>query len=263
MIFAIGSVVVGLLAALMVTSPTRAKKQSAKPTKASKNSPKKREITSINLSEADMNGKRKLDYHLKIVKLACDFELIYIEGTPGNDGFGQRLFDHVTNNNGFRNEGVLMVAKRRVSQADNSVLANVNNSFPRRVIIRSVGEEGSTHENRISILRALQAFLVRTDNNKFGYAYIVNKESDLTPQVDTELEPMDHYIHDMVIVNLMCRVFEDTGSGWYAANTDSALDFFTGPTFPLYAIEQLGYPSFNINGGGYAPGFNLAVEEGA
>jgi len=31
----------------------------------------------------------------------------------------------------------------------------------------------------------------------------------------------------------------------------------------LYAIEQLGYPSFNINGGGYAPGFNLAVEEGA
>ena len=61
MIFAIGSVVVGLLAALMVTSPTRAKKQSAEPAKASKNSPKKREITSINLSEADMNGKRKLD----------------------------------------------------------------------------------------------------------------------------------------------------------------------------------------------------------
>ena len=61
MIFAIGSAVVGLLAALMVTSPTQAKKQSAKPAKASKNSPKKREITWINLSEADMNGKRKLD----------------------------------------------------------------------------------------------------------------------------------------------------------------------------------------------------------
>jgi hypothetical protein len=39
--------------------------------------------------------------------------------------------------------------------------------------------------------------------------------------------------------------------------------FFTGPTFPPYAIEQLGYPSFNINGGGYAPGFNLAIEDGA
>jgi hypothetical protein len=88
-----------------------------------------------------MNGKRKLDYHLKIVKLACDFELIYIKGTPGNDGFGQKLFDHITNNNGFRNEGFLMVAKRHVSQADNSVLANANNLFPRRVIIWSVGEQ--------------------------------------------------------------------------------------------------------------------------
>jgi hypothetical protein len=58
-------------------------------------------------------------------------------------------------------------------------------------------------------LRLLQAFVVWTDNNKFGYAYIVNKESDLTPAVDTDLEPMDHYIHDMVIVNLMCSVFED------------------------------------------------------
>jgi hypothetical protein len=114
----------------MVTSPARAKKQSAEPAKASKKSPKKREITSINLSEADMNGKRKLDYHLKIVKLACDFELIYIKDTPGNDGFGQKLFDHITNNNGFCNEGVLVVAKRRVSQADNSVLANANNLFP-------------------------------------------------------------------------------------------------------------------------------------
>jgi hypothetical protein len=156
-----------------------------------------------------------------------------------------------------------MVAKRRVSQADNSVLANANNLFPRRVIIRSVGEEGSTHESRLSILRALQSFLVRADNNRYGYAYIVNKESDLTPAVETDLEPMDHYIHDMMIVNLMCSVFEETGSGWYAANTENALDFFSGPTFPPYAIEQLGYPSFDINGGGYAPGFNLPVEDGA
>jgi hypothetical protein len=263
MIFVIGSAIVGLLAALMVTSWAQAKKQSAKPAKASKNSPKKREITSINLSEADMNGKRKLDYHLKVVKLACDFELIYIKGTPRNFGFGQKLFDHVTYNNGFRNKGVLMVAKRLVSQADNSVLANANNLFPRRVIIWSVGKEGSTHQSRISILRALQAFLVQTDNNKFGYAYIVNKESNLTPAVDTNLEPMDHYIHDMVIINLMCRVFEDTGSGWYAANTKNALDFFSGPMFPPYAIEKFGYPSFDINGGGYTPGFNLPIEDGA
>jgi hypothetical protein len=67
-------------------------------------------------------------------------------------------------------------------------------------------------------LSALQAFLVWTDNSKFRYAYIVNKESDLTPAVNMNLEPMDDYIHDMVIINLMCRVFEETGNGWYAAN---------------------------------------------
>ena len=263
MICAIGCAVVGLLATLMVSSPTRAKKQSGEPVKATKTSPKKKAITSIRLTEADMSGKRKLDYHLKIVKLACDFEMIYIDATPGSDGFGQKLFDHITNNSGFRAEGILVVAKRRVSQTDNSVLSNANNAFPRRVIIRSVGEEGSTHESRLSILRALQAFLVRTDNNKFGYAYVINDDSDLTPAVETDLEPMDHYIQDMMIVNLMCSVFEETGNGWYTANTEHALDFFSGPTFPAYAIEQLGYPALGINGGGYAPGFNPPVGDGA
>jgi hypothetical protein len=174
-----------------------------------------------------------------------------------NDGFGQKLFGNITDNNGFRDEGILMVAKRRVSQADNSVLCNANNTYPRRVIIRSVGEDGSTHASRLAILRALQAFLVRTDNNRFGYAYVVNDESDLTPTLEKDLEPMDHYIHDMLIVNLMCSVLEETGSGWYAANSDSALDFFSGPTFPPYAIEQLGYPASGINGG------TLPVQDGA
>ena len=245
MIFTIGCAIVGVLAALMVTSPARKKQID----KATKKSPKKKAVASIQLSEADLSGKRKLDYHLRILKLACEFEVISIDGTPGNDGFGQKLFANITDNNGFRDEGILMVAKRRVSQADNSVLCNANNTYPRRVIIRSVEEEGSTHASRLAILRALQAFLVRTDNNRFGYAYVVNDESDLTPTLEKDLEPMDHYIHDMLIVNLMCSVLEETGNGWYAANSDNALDFFSGPTFPPYAIEQLGYPASGINGG--------------
>jgi hypothetical protein len=89
-----------------------------------------------------MNGKRKLDYHFKIVKLTCDFELIYIDGMPRNDGFGQKLFDHIIkNNHRFCNKGVLMVAKRRVSQANNSVLANANNSFPRRLSLFAWSEK--------------------------------------------------------------------------------------------------------------------------
>jgi hypothetical protein len=60
-----------------------------------------------------------------------------------------------------------------------------------------------------------------------------------------------------------CLIFEDTGSGWYAANTDCALDFFPGPAFPAYAIEQLGYPAWDLSRNGYAPGFNLPIEDGA
>jgi hypothetical protein len=79
MIFTIGCAIVGVLAALMVTSPARKKQID----KATKKSPKKKAVASIQLSEADLSGKRKLDYHLRILKLACEFEVIYIDGTPG------------------------------------------------------------------------------------------------------------------------------------------------------------------------------------
>jgi hypothetical protein len=98
------------------------------------------------------------------------------------------------------------------------------------------------HENRISILRALQAFLVQTDNNKFGYAYIVNKESDLTPTVDTNLEPMDHYIHDMVIVNVMCRIFEDTGVVGTPQIPTAHWTFLLGQRFLCTPLSSLGIP---------------------
>jgi hypothetical protein len=73
---------------------------------------------------------------------------------------------------------------------------------------------------------------------------------------------MDHFIHDLMIVNLMCLIFEDTRSGWYEANTEYALDFFSGPAFLAYAIEQLGYPTLGLGIGGYTPNFNLKVEDG-
>jgi hypothetical protein len=57
-------------------------------------------------------------------------------------------------------------------------------------------------------------------------------------------------------------LFEDTGSGWYAGNTNYALDFFSGPAIPAYAIEQLRYPIWGLSSNGYAPGFNLPVEDG-
>jgi hypothetical protein len=53
---------------------------------------------------------------------------------------------------------------------------------------------------------------------------------------------MDHYIQDAPIVNIILSVFEDTGEDWYTDNLANALDFFSGPNFPPYAVEQLGYP---------------------
>jgi hypothetical protein len=260
MILALGaSAFIVLLTGIMMTSPTRDKSKKVSPVKKS---PKKKVITSIQVTEADMKGKRKLDYHLRITKLACDFELIYIDATLGNDGFGQKLFDHITNDAGFRAEGILAVTKRRVSLEDSSVMTNVKDTYPRRMMIRSVDEGTSTHASRLAVLRALQAFLVRPENNKFGYAYVVDDASDLTPTHEADLEPMDRFLHDETIVNMMCLVFEGTGPGWYAANRLSALDFFSGPNFPAYAIQQLGYPVNGIDFGAYAPGFNPPLNGG-
>jgi hypothetical protein len=55
-------------------------------------------------------------YHLKILKLRSNFELIWIDATPGNDGYGQKLYNHITTRDeGFLDNGIFMVAKRRVS----------------------------------------------------------------------------------------------------------------------------------------------------
>jgi hypothetical protein len=178
---------------------------------------------------------------MKIVKLRPDFELIWIDSSvAGTDGYGQNLYDHILNENGFRNEGVLMVLRRRKSKENNDILTNATDTYPRRCILRMVDE--STHETRLTVLRAMQAYLIRPEFNKFGYEYVINDASDLTPPDDSELELMDHYIPDAQIVNIMLAVLEDTGDTWFHNNEEHALDYFSGPTFPLYAIQTLGYP---------------------
>jgi hypothetical protein len=75
-----------------------------------------------------------------------------------------------------------------------------------------------------------------------------------------DLEPMDYYIQDDMIVNIIDIVYEDTDQSWYDKNRDNALTFFSGPIFPQWAIEKLGYPAEGITRGGYAAGFNVAAE---
>lgn len=222
---------------LMATSSTQ---KGSKKTPEKKSSPKRKDLTKIRLSEDTLNQKRKPAYYLKIIKLRPEYELIYIDSTPGNDGYGQKLFDRIKDD-GYRADGVLMVVRRRVSKADNNVLNNTRDRYPRRAIVRIV--DTSTPESRLEILNKFKAFLNLPENNKFGYDYVVNETSDLTPINTDHLEPLDHYIQDDMILNIISNIYENADQTWYRNNAENALDFFSGPIFPQWAIDQLGYPT--------------------
>jgi hypothetical protein len=253
----------GLMAPFSSSKKSKNSPDTNKDSPNKKESPKKKDLTKIRFTEDSLKQKRKPAYYLKIVKLRPDFELIFIEHwMAGTDGYGQKLYDHIRDHDGFRDEGVLVVAHRRISQENNGVLCNARDTYPRRVIVRLVNHI-STHESRLAILQKFRAFLMLPENNKFGYDYVVNDASDLTPaNPEDPLEPLDHYLQDDMIVNMIVNVYENTDQTWYSNNTENATDFFTGPTFPQYAIDQLGYPADEIPGqNGIAPGFNMPDEE--
>jgi hypothetical protein len=76
----------------------------------------------------------------------------------------------------------------------------------------------------------------------------------LTPGDPEQLVAVDHFLLDDVIVKFMCKVYEDTDASWYSKNTESALDFFSRPSFLPDAVETLGYPSNRSNIPGFAAG---------
>jgi len=80
----------------------------------------------------------------------------------------------------------------------------------------------STSESRLAILQAFKAFLNLPENNKFGYDYVVNDASDLTPPDETDQEPMDHYIQDDMIMNIIDMVYENTDQSWYSTDEENA-----------------------------------------
>jgi hypothetical protein len=203
--------------------------------------------------------KKKPSYHFKILKLKPNIKLIWIDAMPGNDGYAQDLFNHITDENGFREFGLLTVARRCVNQATNEELKNTRNNYARRCIVRAP-DGPSTPESRLAVLHgAFQLFVSRPEFNKYNYDYLVDHESNLTPEDDANLVAMDHFILDNVIVNFIIPVYEETDANWYSKNVDLALDFFSGPLFPAYAIEALGYPSNGTNNPHFAAGYNLPV----
>jgi hypothetical protein len=84
------------------------------------------------------------------------------------------------------------------------------------------------------------------ENNKFGYAYVVDDDSDLTPP-DDQLEPMDAHLLDHQLLNFMQQTLEGADESFYYNNADIAKDFFGGPIFPQCAVDALGYPGSATN----------------
>jgi hypothetical protein len=129
MIFAIGALLTALVASLVVTPRGKGKHETNLPTQPIKHSPKNKLLSTITIKQEDITGKRKLGYHLKIVKLKPDFEVIWVNATPGGDGYTQDLFNHITNENGFREFGLLTVTRRHIDQTTNNELINTKNKY--------------------------------------------------------------------------------------------------------------------------------------
>jgi len=241
----------------LMASPSKTKKGSPK---KKLGSPAKRNVKQI-MKIANTKQMRQLVYYLKIMKLCPDIEIIWVERAPGQDGYMYNVIKAVDETEAFREHGLLMSARRRVSQANNGIMFNAQDSYPRKIFIRVVNE--STPESRRSVLMILRDFMMRPENNRFNYEYTVDDSSDLTPHDEQAYETADHYIQDNVIVNLVGGIFEETGPNWYGENQEEADKWFEGPVYPNYAVETLGYPNNNQGSGQagqYAPGFHPANE---
>jgi hypothetical protein len=111
----------------------------------------------------------------------------------------------------------------------------------------------------MAILMLFWEFMRRPEHNRFGYDYLLNEHSDLTPLNPTLLEPVNAYIPDTSIVNIITAIYEIDDDTWYQNNLDIANDFFPDRPFPVYAVaEMLGFPKGgnDDDNNPLAPGFN-------
>jgi hypothetical protein len=219
-----------------------------------KGSPKKTKQDRIQIKVTSTKQAKRVAYMFRILKLAADIEIIWCEKTPFDDAYLHPLFKGIEENNLFSDEGVIAIVRRRVSRTNNEIQFNWNDSYPRRMIVRTVDE--STKESRMAILMLFRQFMMRPENNRFGYDYTVSEHSDLTPLSSTLLEPVNAYIPDTSIVNLITTIYEIDDNKWYQSNRDIASDFFGDTPYPIYAVETLGYPeNVNDDNNPFAPNF--------
>ena len=216
-------------------SSTNGKKNASK-----KQSSPKRDLNSIKVKTS--RSQWKPEYKLKIMALrGLEFEILWVEKSPGTDGFIHHLTKEIDENQFMREEGLLQSVRRRQNSETDDIATNLRDGYPRKLIVRLV-DQGSTPDTRRDILQQLADWLNRPDNNKFGYTYIVDDRSDLTPPEENHLEPMNHYIQDHAICNIIQSIYEQADDTWFENNPGVTSNFYGGPKYPMVAVEALGYP---------------------
>ena len=131
---------------------------------------------------------------------------------------------------------------RRVSQEDNSHMLN-DDGWWKIAIIRNKDEDNceDTHEDRMEILNSIKLYLHNHPENRFN-TYVVDEETaDETPE--DGMLALDHYIMDDEIVQYIKdkHGIEDTDTTWARTNRSESMTYFSGPTFPYKAKQELGY----------------------
>jgi hypothetical protein len=221
-----------------------------------KGSPKKNKQDRVQIKVASTKQAKRVTYMFKILKLAADIELIWCEKTPVDDAYIHPLIKSIEDHGSFLEDGVIAVVRRRISRTNNDIQYNRNDSYPRRMIVRTVDE--STTETRTAMLMKFREYMMRPEHNRFSYDYVVNEHSDMTPLTPHLLEPVNAYIPDTPIVNIIKAIYEIEDDTWYDNNRDIAGDFFPDRPFPRYAVEILGFPDngYDSDKNPIAPGFN-------
>ena len=161
----------------------------------------------------------------RILKLTADIEIIWCDKTPFDDAYLHPLCKSIEDQGSFSDDGVIAIVRRCISHTNNGIRYNQNNSYLRRMVVRTIDE--SITETRMVILIKFREFMMR----------------DLTPLNPDLLEPMNAYVPDTSIINIITAIcYEIDGDTWYKNSRDDASEFFQDRPFPRYGVETLGFP---------------------
>ena len=80
---------------------------------------------------------------------------------------------------------------------------------------------------------------------------------DLTLANEEQLKPINAYIPDYSIVNIIMAIFETANKNWYTNNVKITNDYFAEEPYPHSAVDQLGFPKTS---GAFHPGFNPPID---